>query len=73
MTDLSPQTQAILNSFFDEWDVYAKDKAAYAIAASLRVLADELSYTIFLSGNDCRVIDASAVYKIADEVDCGDR
>jgi hypothetical protein len=32
--------QKVLNAFLSECDVYAVDKASYAIAAALRALAD---------------------------------
>ena len=41
MTDLSPEAQKIIDCFFDEWDVYAKDKTIYAIAATLHALVDD--------------------------------
>lgn len=40
-----------------------------AVANAIRVLADELSYTIFLPGNDCRVIDSRAVYDLCGELE----
>lgn len=58
MTDLSPQTQAIIYAFDCD---YCRDE----LAAALRVLADELSYTL----NDCKVIDSRAVYDLCDEIE----
>ena len=43
MTDLSPQAQAVLNAFLDEWDVYAVDKARYGLAAALRAAANQVA------------------------------
>jgi hypothetical protein len=42
MTDLSPAAQAVLNAFLEEWDVYAVDKARYALDAALRSAADQV-------------------------------
>lgn len=52
MTDLSPQAQAVLNAFLDEWDVYAVDKARYGVAAALRAAADQV-VPPDPCGNDC--------------------
>lgn len=40
-----------------------------SLAEVVRAIADELSYTVFEPGNDFRVIDASIVYEVADELD----
>lgn len=67
MTDVSPQAQAIIDAADEVF--FHGGRIRDGFAAALRVLADELSHTIFLPGNDCRVIDASSVYKIADELE----
>ncbi len=67
MTDLSPQAQVIIDAADDVFSNGGTIREGFA--AALRVLAEELSYTMFLPGNDCRVIDASAVYKIADKLE----
>jgi len=52
MAELSPQAQAVLNAFLDEWDVYAVDKARYGVAAALRAAADQV-VPPDPCGNDC--------------------
>lgn len=60
--------EAYCGELVDNGDKTSED-VRQALATFLRVLADELSYRMFLPGNDCRVIDTSSVYKIADELE----
>jgi hypothetical protein len=67
--DMAPKespAQTVLNAFLSEWDVYAIDKASYAIAATLRALADCTEYT-----DDCGTayIDPEEVRAIAAELE----
>jgi hypothetical protein len=62
MIDLKKVAQEVNNA-------YENSYTESGLVAALRVLTDELSYTMFLPGNDCRVIDARAVYKVADELE----
>ena len=58
---------------YDAWEEeYCLEKDFYehrALAAAIRIIADELSYTIFMPNNDVRVVDARVLYKLADEVE----
>jgi hypothetical protein len=55
--------QVIVNAYEDNIDKYS------SLAEVVRVIADELSYTVFEPGNDFRVIDASIVYEVASELE----
>lgn len=64
MTDptlLSPAAQAVLFAVGD-------DKHRIA-AAVLRAAAEELRYKLFLPGNDLDVVDARALFKLANELE----
>jgi hypothetical protein len=39
---LSPATQAVMDAFLSEWDVYAVSEARWATAAALRAAADQV-------------------------------
>jgi hypothetical protein len=57
--DTSYVAQVIVNAYEDGTDKYS------ALAEVVCAIADELGHYMFLPGNDCRIIDASSVYKIA--------
>ena len=40
-----------------------------ALAAAIRVAAEELQYMLFLPGNDVRVVDAEALFDLANELE----
>jgi hypothetical protein len=40
-----------------------------ALAAAIRVAAEELQYMLFLPGNDVRVVDAEALFELANELE----
>jgi len=40
-----------------------------ALAAAIRVAAEELQYVLFLPGNDVRVVDAEALFDLANELE----
>ena len=69
MTEITEQIWEVFCGELIDNGVKDDEDVRQALATALRVLADELSYTMFLPGNDCRVIDASAVYKIADKLE----
>jgi hypothetical protein len=69
MTDLSPQAQAIVDAFFDEWDVYARDKAMYAISAALRALAKQYTFADTAVNVTEKVVLVSDILKIATELE----
>jgi hypothetical protein len=53
-------------------DEYCLQKDFYehrALAAAIRVIADELSYTIFMPNNDVTVVEKKALYELADELE----
>ena len=61
--DTSYVAQVVVNAYESETDKYS------ALAEVVRVIADELGYYLFLPGTECKVIDASYVYKIANELE----
>ena len=61
--DTSYVAQVVVNAYESETDKYS------AVAEVVPVIADELGYYLFLPGNDCKVIDASSVYKIANKLE----
>jgi hypothetical protein len=78
MTDhnLSPQAQAVLDAFVDandgdwvegEWIV--NNRAM--LSAALRAAAEELQYRLFLPGTDPMVVDARALFNLANELESG--
>ena len=40
-----------------------------ALAAAIRVAVEELQYMLFLPGNDVRVVDAKALFDLANELE----
>lgn len=58
---------------YDAWeDEYYLQKHFYehrALAAAIRVIADELSYTIFMPNNDVRVVETQSLYELANELE----
>ena len=40
-----------------------------ALAAAIRVATEELQYMLFLPGNDVRVVDAQALFDLADKLE----
>jgi hypothetical protein len=63
MTELTSETQAVVDAYEQTIDKYA------ALAAAIRVIADELSYTIFMPNNDVRVVETQSLYELADELE----
>lgn len=61
--DTSYIAKVIVNAYDDETDKYS------ALSEVVRAIADELAYYLFLSGNDCKVIDASVVYEVAKKLE----
>jgi hypothetical protein len=57
------KSEVIVNAYEDETNRYD------ALAEVLRAIVDELSYYVFLPGNDCKVIDAVEIYKIAKKLE----
>jgi hypothetical protein len=47
----------------------APDHMTCEIAAALRAAAEELRYKLFLPGNDLDVVEARALFKMADELE----
>jgi hypothetical protein len=71
MTDkqLSPAAQAVLDAFTDEWPWQTMPDPSESIAAALRAAAEELQYRMFLPGNDPMVVDAEALFNLANELE----
>ena len=55
---LSHAAQAVLNAFLEEWDVYAVDKARYALAAALRAASRFVSAIEVEAGDELLAIAA---------------
>jgi hypothetical protein len=71
MTELSPQAQAVLDAFKDQVELtwLTKDPERVGLAAALRAAAEELQYKLFLPGNDLRIVESRALFKLADELE----
>ena len=72
MTDkqLSPAAQAVLDAFNDVSErVGVFEDYGDALAAALRSAAEELQYRLFLPGNDPMVVDADALFDLANELE----
>jgi hypothetical protein len=69
MTNLSPAAQAVLDAAN-----YVYDRAGttgHGLAAALRAAAEELQYRLFLPGTDPMVVDAKALFNLANELEGG--
>ena len=66
-TPLSPAAQAVLFAVEDDC-IHPDDKHRIA-AAVLRAAAEELQYMLFLPGNDLYVVEARALFKLANELE----
>jgi hypothetical protein len=70
MTNLSPAAQAVWNAFNDVTErVGVFEDYGDALAAALRAAAEELQYRMFLPGNDPMVVDAEALFNLANELE----
>ncbi len=67
MNELSPAAQAIEDAYFNA------DGFGYqaGLAAALRAAAEELQYRLFLPGTDPMVVDAKALFNLANELEGG--
>ena len=58
---------------YDAWEeeyCLQKDFCEHrALSAAIRIIADELSYTIFMPNNDVRVVDTRVLYELANELE----
>jgi hypothetical protein len=63
MVEFTSETQAVVDAYEQTIDKYA------ALAAAICVIADELSYTIFMPNNDVRVVETQSLYELADELE----
>ena len=72
MTNLSPAAQAVLDAAFTLADNLDRDVTeSEMIAAALRAAAEELQYRLFLPGTDPMVVDAKALFNLANELEGG--
>ncbi len=69
MTDLSPQAQVVLNDAYEVLPWMARTDSATIAAAALRAAAEELQYRLFLPGTDPMVVDAKALFSLANELE----
>lgn len=69
-TQLSP-AQAVWVAYEQilENECVVTDTDKKALAAAIRVAAEELQYRLFLPGNDVRVVDAQAIFNLANELE----
>ncbi len=69
MTDLSPQAQAVSNAAKSSLDWEAGYLPNAVAAAAIRAAAEELQYRLFLPGDDLMVVDAKALFNLANELE----
>ena len=66
----SPAAKAVWIAFNDVRDrVGVFEDYRDALAAALRVATEELQYRLFLPGNDPMVVDADALFDLANELE----
>ncbi len=63
------RAKQIYNAWEDEYCLQTDFYEHRALAAAIRVIADELSYTIFMPNNDVTVVEKKALYELADELE----
>lgn len=66
---MSERAQKIWQAFKGELCIEPTDDMREALATAIRVVADELSYTIFIPNNDVRVVETREFYGLANELD----
>lgn len=71
MTDLSPAAAAVLDAFLGDCENTGlqMDDMRENVAAALRAAAEELQYRLFLPGTDPMVVDAKALFNLANELE----
>jgi hypothetical protein len=69
MTKLSPAAQAVLDAAHNRWLDVDDDIPAQVAAAALCAAAEELQYRLFLPGTDPMVVDAKALFNLANELE----
>jgi hypothetical protein len=66
---MSERAQKIWEAFKGELCIEPTDDMREALATAIRIVADELSYTIFMPNNDVRVVETRELYGLANELD----
>jgi hypothetical protein len=68
---MTERANKIYRAWEDKWVESYKfgNQEELSLAAAIRVIADELSYTIFMPNNDVRVVDARVLYNLANELE----
>jgi hypothetical protein len=66
---MTKRAKQIYNAWEDEYCLQKDFYEHRALAAAIRVIADELSYTIFMPNNDVTVVEKKALYELADELE----
>ena len=71
MASMTERAKQIYRAWEDKWVETYKfpNQEESSLAAAIRIIADELSYTIFMPNNDVRVVDARVLYELADELE----
>jgi len=74
-TPLTPTAQAVLDAAISvchpETEIVAFQCTRLEVAAALRAAAEELQYRLFLPGTDPMVVDAKALFNLANELEGG--
>ena len=69
MKKMTERAQKIYNAWEDEYCLQKDFYEHRSLAAAIRVIADELSYTIFMPNNDVTVVETRELYDLADELE----
>lgn len=70
MNDISKTARAVMLAAANG-NLNVVDDPVYkqCIAAAIRTAAEELQYTLFLPGNDARVVDSKSLFELASELE----
>ena len=66
---MTNRAKQIYNAWEDEYCLQKDFYEHRALAAAIRVIADELSYIIFMPNNDVTVVEKKALYELANELE----
>lgn len=68
----SPAAVAALNAYADSALADGRYAHLRGLAGAIRAVAEELQYKLFLAGNDLSVVEANALFKLANELEKDD-
>jgi hypothetical protein len=66
---MSERAQKIWEAFKGELCIEPTDDMREALATAIRIVADEVSYTIFMPNNDVRVVETRELYGLSNELE----